>query len=39
MRRTGGYKTFRLGLFGIDKLNDVDGTVARFKTALDAVLA
>ena len=33
------YKTFRLGLFGIDKLNDVDGTVARFKTALDAVLA
>lgn len=33
------YKTFRLGLFGIDKLNDVDGAVARFKTALDAVLA
>ena len=33
------YKTFRLGLFGIDKLNDVDGTVARFKTVLDAVLA
>ncbi len=32
------YKTFRLGLFGIDKLNDVDGTVARFAHALDAVL-
>ena len=33
------YKTFRLGLFGIDKLNDVDGTVARFETALTEVLA
>ena len=33
------YKTFRLGLFGIDKLNDVDGTVARFETALNEVLA
>ncbi len=33
------YNSFRLGLFGIDKLNDVDGTVTRFKTALDAVLA
>lgn len=32
------YKTFRLGLFGIDKLNDVDGTVARFETALNSVL-
>ena len=32
------YKTFRLGLFGIDKLNDVDGTVARFETALNEVL-
>ena len=32
------YKTFRLGLFGIDKLNDVDGTVARFTAALDSVL-
>ena len=33
------YKTFRLGLFGIDKQNDVDGTVARFETALTEVLA
>ena len=33
------YKTFRLGLFGIDKLNDVDGTVARFEAALNEVLA
>lgn len=32
------YKTFRLGLFGIDKLNDVDGTVARFETAMNEVL-
>ena len=32
------YKTFRLGLFGIDKLNDVDGTVARFEVALNEVL-
>ncbi len=33
------YKTFRLGLFGIDKLNDVDGSVARFEAALAEVLA
>lgn len=33
-----GYSTFRLGLFGLDKLKDVDGTVARLKTALDAAL-
>ncbi len=31
------YKTFRLGLFGIDKLRDVDGAVARLQKALDAV--
>lgn len=29
------FSTFRLGLFGLDKLTDVDGTVERFKTALD----
>ena len=28
------FKTFRLGLFGLDKLTDVDGTVSRFKQAL-----
>ena len=33
------FRTFRLGLFGLDKLADVDGTVARLKTALDAVSA
>lgn len=33
------FKTFRLGLFGLDKLTDVDGAVQRFEKALDAVLA
>lgn len=32
------FKTFRLGLFGLDKLKDVDGTVARLKRALDVVI-
>lgn len=32
-----GFSTFRLGLFGLDKLADVDGTVARLETALDAM--
>ncbi len=32
------FKTFRLGLFGLDKLKDVDATVARLKVALDQVL-
>lgn len=31
------YSTFRLGLFGLDKLYDVDATVARLETALDKV--
>ncbi|RVT86729.1 alanine--glyoxylate aminotransferase family protein [Rhodobacteraceae bacterium CCMM004] len=31
------FSTFRLGLFGLDKLRDVDATVARLETALDAV--
>jgi aspartate aminotransferase-like enzyme len=32
------FRTFRLGLFGLDKLKDVDATLARLKTALDQVL-
>ena len=32
------FKTFRLGLFGLDKLTDIDGTVAHFEAALDKVL-
>ncbi|WP_096784987.1 aminotransferase class V-fold PLP-dependent enzyme [Rhodobacter sp. CZR27] len=32
------FRTFRLGLFGLDKLTDVDGTVARLKAVLDRVL-
>lgn len=31
------FKTFRLGLFGLDKLNDIDSTVARLETALKSV--
>ncbi len=31
------YKSFRIGLFGLDKLYDVDASVARFEAALDAV--
>ena len=29
------FKTFRLGLFGLDKLADVAGAVARLEAALD----
>lgn len=29
------FSTFRLGLFGLDKLQDVDGTVERFREGLD----
>jgi aspartate aminotransferase-like enzyme len=32
------FKTFRLGLFGLDKLKDVDATVARLRRAVEAVL-
>ena len=32
------FRTFRLGLFGLDKLKDVDGTVARLQAVLDRVL-
>jgi len=33
-----GFSTFRLGLFGLDKLYDVDATVARLEAALDAAM-
>ena len=33
-----GFRSFRIGLFGLDKLNDVDGTVARLTAGLDAAL-
>ncbi len=33
-----GFSTFRLGLFGLDKLHNVDETVARLETALDKIL-
>ena len=32
------FKTFRIGLFGVDKLLDVDGCVARFESAIDRVM-
>jgi aspartate aminotransferase-like enzyme len=33
-----GFMTFRIGLFGLDKLRDVDATMARLEPALDAAL-
>ena len=30
------FKTFRIGLFGLDKLHDIDRTVASLEAALDA---
>ncbi len=33
-----GFSTFRLGLFGLDKLKHVDATLARLRAALDTVL-
>ena len=33
-----GFKTFRLGLFGLDKLADVDRTVDTFAQALDRIV-
>ncbi|MFV0299300.1 MAG: aminotransferase class V-fold PLP-dependent enzyme, partial [Paracoccus sp. (in: a-proteobacteria)] len=33
-----GYSTFLLGLFGLDKLKDVAGTLARLKPAVDKLL-
>jgi aspartate aminotransferase-like enzyme len=32
------FKTFRIGLFGLDKLKDVDASVARLEAVLDQVL-
>ena len=32
------FSTFRLGLFGLDKLKDVDGTLARLRAVLDKVI-
>ena len=32
------FKTFRLGLFGLDKLYDVEGTFKRLTSVLDQVL-
>lgn len=32
------FKTFRIGLFGLDKLHDIEGAVARFAKALDRVV-
>ncbi len=32
------FRTFRIGLFGLDKLYDVDATVARLKSVADKVL-
>ncbi len=33
------FRTFRIGLFGLDKIKDVDSTLARFGAVLDRVLA
>lgn len=33
-----GFMTFRLGLFGLDKLYDVDATLSRLQSVLDRVL-
>ena len=33
-----GFSTFRIGLFGLDKLRDVDATLARLTPVLDGVL-
>ena len=32
------FRTFRIGLFGLDKLKDVEGTVNRLSRAVEAVL-
>ena len=33
-----GFSTFRLGLFGLDKLYDVDATLGRLRAVVDEVL-
>ena len=35
----GDFRTFRLGLFGLDKLQNIDRTIANFEDALNNVLA
>ena len=32
------YSTFRLGMFGLDKLYDIDGTVNRLESVLDDIV-
>jgi aspartate aminotransferase-like enzyme len=32
------FRSFRIGLFGLDKLKNVDRTVASFEKALDGLL-
>jgi aspartate aminotransferase-like enzyme len=32
-----GFRTFRIGLFGLDKLHNVDRTVAHLSDALDRI--
>jgi aspartate aminotransferase-like enzyme len=34
-----GMKTFRMGLFGLDKLGDINGTVDTLTSALDPILS
>jgi aspartate aminotransferase-like enzyme len=34
-----GFSTFRIGLFGLDKLRDVDATLDRLRPVLDEVLS
>jgi len=34
-----GFSTVRMGLFGLDKLTDIDGTVSRLEAAVEKVLA
>ncbi|MDX1701304.1 MAG: hypothetical protein R3250_11845 [Melioribacteraceae bacterium] len=31
------FQTFRIGLFGLDKLKDVDGAVSRFEEVLNRI--
>ena len=33
-----GFRTFRIGLFGLDKLYDVEGTLGRLKAVVDRFL-
>ena len=36
---TAAFKTFRIGLFGLDKLKNIEATIADFTDALDAVIS